>query len=67
MLGSTKEACSTAGVRRTKIGQTRLTTTAEVRLDHGEAARVLDSRAGTPPVWLRSEAIAIECRCGAAR
>jgi hypothetical protein len=44
----------------------RQTTTAELRLDHGKR-RVLDSRTGTPAVWLRTEAIAIEFRCGAPR
>ncbi len=45
-------------------GQMRQSTTAELRLDHGKRL-VLDSRTGTPAVWLRTEAVAIEFRCGA--
>jgi hypothetical protein len=44
----------------------RQTTTAELCLDHGKR-RVLDSRTGTPAVWLRTEAVAIEFGCGAPR
>jgi hypothetical protein len=53
--------------REREMWQMQQMTTAEVRLDRGEAVGSGASRASSSPVWLRTEAPVIESGCDGTR